>query len=84
MLECGLETGTDAEVWELALRLGHTIVTKDSDFLGLSALRGFPPKVIWFQSGNGPTAQVEALIMGHLLEIKAFLIDPGSGLLVVK
>jgi predicted nuclease of predicted toxin-antitoxin system len=48
----GLDTASDAEVWERARAEGYTIVTKDSDFADLAVLRGAPPKVIWVRLGK--------------------------------
>ena len=59
MRTIGLSTADDAVIWDHALRHGFTIVSKDSDFSGLSSLFGAPPKVIWLTLGNCSTAVVE-------------------------
>ena len=47
--EVGLSESEDQLVWEFAASNQFTIVSKDSDFVQLSLLRGAPPKVIRLQ-----------------------------------
>jgi len=54
----GMEQADDVSVWEYARQNGFVIVTRDSDYLDLSALRGQPPKIIWLRAGNQSTAAV--------------------------
>lgn len=63
---------------------GFAIVTKDEDYNHLSVLRGCPPKVIWLQTGNCTTAQVEALFRARFADIEAFENDPSVGTLVLS
>ena len=39
------ERAKDSEIWNYALENGFTILSRDRDFAGMSALRGHPPKV---------------------------------------
>lgn len=41
-----LENTYDIDIWKFAKAEGYTILTRDIDFYGLSALYGCPPKVI--------------------------------------
>jgi predicted nuclease of predicted toxin-antitoxin system len=52
------------------------IVTKDSDFVDLSAMRGSPPKVIWLRIGNCTSGQILAMLLLHEEAIQAFLGNP--------
>jgi predicted nuclease of predicted toxin-antitoxin system len=52
-----LDQADDRTVWEFARQHGFTLVTRDSDFSDLSALRGFPPRVLWLRIGNCTTRQ---------------------------
>lgn len=81
---CGLQSASDEQIWEHARQHGLAIVSKDTDFVALLALRGFPPKVVWLKSGNGPSALVERLLLAHRKDLEAFLADPGSGLLEIQ
>ena len=49
VLDYELDHALDAVIWEFARTNGFIIVTKDSDFNDLSALRGFPPKIVWIR-----------------------------------
>ncbi|HZR97617.1 MAG TPA: DUF5615 family PIN-like protein [Chloroflexota bacterium] len=79
----GLERASDPVVWSYAQEHGFTIVIKDADFSDLSALRGFPPKIIWLRTGNCTTQQIEALLRRHHLAILAFEADDQIGTLVL-
>ncbi|WHZ18489.1 MAG: hypothetical protein OJF55_000638 [Rhodanobacteraceae bacterium] len=68
----GLETADDFAIWSYAREHGFTLVTKDSDFHELAALRGAPPKVIWIKCGNRPRWYVTNLLLKHQGEIIAF------------
>jgi predicted nuclease of predicted toxin-antitoxin system len=57
-----LAEASDHDVWEYAKANGFTLVSLDSDFAELGALRGPPPKVIWLRCGNQPTAIVEEIL----------------------
>jgi len=48
----GLDKADDRIIWNYARNSGYVIVTLDSDFANMSALYGFPPKVIWLHCGN--------------------------------
>ena len=48
----GLERASDTAIWSYARQHDFVIVTKDSDFLDLSALHGQPPKIILLKNGN--------------------------------
>jgi len=51
----GLTGNDDEAIWQLALEQGFVIVSKDSDFLHRSFLRGHPLKGIQLQIGNAST-----------------------------
>jgi predicted nuclease of predicted toxin-antitoxin system len=69
----GLSDAEDSAIWAFAGQEGYAIVTKDSDFNDLSALRGAPPKVIWIRIGNCTTAEVAILLRRHAPAITHFL-----------
>jgi len=68
----GLAGATDQAIWAHALAHNFVIVTKDEDFIRLSVMRGFPPKVIWVGLGNCSNADVAALLRAHADQIAAF------------
>ena len=70
--DIGLSVAGDLEVWDYAIENGLVIVSKDADFLHLSALYGHPPKVIRLACGNCPTEDIEALLIAYRNDILAF------------
>jgi predicted nuclease of predicted toxin-antitoxin system len=62
----GLHDHNDVEIWQFAKQNGFTIVTFDADFFDISLLRGSPPKIIWFRTGNLTTSEIaESLILNY-------------------
>jgi predicted nuclease of predicted toxin-antitoxin system len=45
----------DTLIWEYAKKNNFIIVTNDEDFIDLLTLKGFPPKIIIFKTGNQST-----------------------------
>lgn len=79
----GLEQAEDRVVWEYARQYEFVLVTRDSDFNELSVLWGFPPKVIWIRRGNCATHRIEEILRVHLEDIRAWIQDPGLGVLTL-
>ena len=79
----GLSNAEDDAIWRFAGQQDYTIVTKDSDFNDLSALRGAPPKVIWIRIGNCTTTEVEVLLRRHAPAIGQFLSNTSERLLEI-
>ena len=82
--DCGLLSEPDQQVWRYALENGFAIVTKDSDFAGMSRLLGSPPKVIWLRVGNCTTSRAEFLISNLRSRIQDFLTRGAENCLVLK
>jgi predicted nuclease of predicted toxin-antitoxin system len=59
----GMEKAYDQDIWAYAKQNGFVIVTRDSDYVDLSALLGQPPKIIWLRSGNQSKAAVIRLLL---------------------
>ena len=69
----GLEDASDSEIFEFAKTNKFVVVTFDSDFVDLNALRGTPPKIIYLNTGNLTTQSVSKLILNNLLTIQHYL-----------
>lgn len=69
---CGLQTETDAVVWEYAKKNSFVIVTRDSDFQDRSVLLGAPPKVVWLRTRNCTTAEIASFLRGASQLISRF------------
>ena len=83
VVDYGLETATDREIWDHAAAHGYVIVSKDSDFRQLALLHGSPPKAIWVRVGNVATRVVLELLLRHRDLIEEFEGDAEGALLVL-
>lgn len=50
-----VQPSKDTLIWEYAKKNNFIIVTNDEDFIDLLTLKGFPPKIILFKTGNQST-----------------------------
>jgi predicted nuclease of predicted toxin-antitoxin system len=55
VVDLGLESASDAEIWRFASENGAIIVTKDEDFRALRILREDGPAIVWIRIGNTTT-----------------------------
>lgn len=77
----GLDRASDDAIWGFARQAGFAIVTLDSDFADIAALRGPPPKVVWLRCGNQPTATIAHLLRDRVPLLTAFEHDPEAACL---
>lgn len=68
----GLINASDYEIWEYAKLHQFIIVTQDSDFNDIFLLKGFPPKIIWFRTGNLRTDELDLILRNQQTEIQDF------------
>jgi len=71
----------DSEIWEYARTNSYMIVTNDEDFLHLSTLKGFPPKVILLRTGNQSRRFIEQILINLKGQILEFATSDDYGLL---
>ena len=83
VVEAGLDTATDLEIWEYARDHDSVIVSKDSDFRQSAFLLGPPPKAIWLRVGNATTLEVVEVIRQHSGVIAEFGENDEEALLVL-
>jgi predicted nuclease of predicted toxin-antitoxin system len=69
----GLENSTDNEIWEYAKTHDLTIVTFDADFIDLTNLKGFPPKIVWLRIGNTTTENIAKVIIENHVKLEEFI-----------
>jgi len=62
----------DRLLWDLARTGAFILTTRDEDLVGLSVLRGAPPKVIWLNVGKSRNAVIAALLQSHAADIERF------------
>jgi predicted nuclease of predicted toxin-antitoxin system len=63
----------DRTLWELARSSDFVLTTRDEDFVGMSVLRGTPPKVVWLNVGVSRNAVIAALLQSHAADIDTFV-----------
>jgi predicted nuclease of predicted toxin-antitoxin system len=73
----GMESASDADIWQYAKEHGFVIVTRDSDFQERSLISGHPPQVIWLKIPNRTKTTVLNILLGHRTEIEEGLIQNG-------
>jgi predicted nuclease of predicted toxin-antitoxin system len=66
---------SDNVVWQTAGVGDFILTTRDEDFIGISVLRGSPPKVVWLNVGNSRIATIAALLRSHAADIERFDAD---------
>ena len=79
----GLTGNDDEAIWVLALEQSFVIVSKDTDFLHRSLLRGHPPKVIQLRVGNCSTRHIHELFIREEETINEFLNNQNEALLII-
>jgi predicted nuclease of predicted toxin-antitoxin system len=82
--DIGLNRASDETIWEWAKGNSYTIVTTDSDFVGLSAGRGWPPKVVHLEECDVPLRIVEDLLRQNAVRISEFAKDSRKGVLAIR
>ena len=71
----------DMEIWDYAKKQGMLIVTNDEDFLHLSSINGFPPKVILLRTGNQSRKFIEQILINLKKQIEIFIESSEYGVL---
>lgn len=80
----GYNNPHDIQIWEYAKSNNFSIVTFDADFIDLSNLKGFPPKIIWLRIGNTSTKNIAARIRAEQRSIVEFLSNSESAFLATN
>jgi len=73
--DVNLSSADDLGIWNYAKNNNYCIVTCDSDFIDISVLNGFPPKIIWLRIGNSTTENVIINLKRKQTVIKEFLLS---------
>jgi predicted nuclease of predicted toxin-antitoxin system len=68
-----IKPARDYDIWEYAKYHNLIIITNDEDFLDLSIIKGFPPKVILLKTGNQSRKVVEQTIISSKSQILEFI-----------
>lgn len=83
--DLGLLRASDSEIFSAAAAsdVPVVVVTKDSDFAGLVALRGVPPQVVWVRCGNVSNAELRRIIL-EAWPRAAELLEDGEALVEIR
>lgn len=79
----GMDAYSDEQLWAFARDNGYILVTQDSDFNDLSALYGYPPKVIWLKCGNQSKQRITEILLSIQADVKIFVEHPDLACLEV-
>lgn len=79
-----IESYSDVEIWQYAKTHNYCIVTYDFDFIDLSTLKGFPPKIIWLRIGNSTTEKICNKLISDVGLINEFLNSSDIAFLEIK
>jgi predicted nuclease of predicted toxin-antitoxin system len=82
--ELSLDNSTDLNIWHYAKKNDYCIVTYDSDFIDLSNLLGYPPKIIWLRIGNTSTSIIAERLIKDKEVIAVFLSNTEDAFLEIK
>jgi predicted nuclease of predicted toxin-antitoxin system len=82
--DLNLNGHADLDIWNYAKNNTYYILTFDSDFIDISVLNGFPPKIIWLRVGNSSTESIVLLIKSNYLIIKEFLLSTENAYLEIN
>jgi predicted nuclease of predicted toxin-antitoxin system len=74
---------TDRQIWDWAKENNYIIVTNDEDYLNLSVVKGFPPKVILLGCGNQSNNWIANLLKLKKEEIERFGESESYGILEI-
>jgi predicted nuclease of predicted toxin-antitoxin system len=69
----------DRTIWEYAKAKGFMLVTFDTDFVQIAALRGAPPKILLLTLRNPRHAAIASLLMMRKEQIERFVEDMEKG-----
>jgi predicted nuclease of predicted toxin-antitoxin system len=82
--DVGHKSSDDKTIWNYAKENGLIIVTKDSDYFDFVQVFGYPPKIIWIKSGNGPTSLIANIIRKNYSVIQLSIKDPQIGIIELQ
>jgi predicted nuclease of predicted toxin-antitoxin system len=83
VFQCDLGEASDISIWQYARENDFLLVSKDADFIELSTLRGFPPKIVWLRLGNCVTRDIHDAIRSSSIAIAELSRDRERGVLAL-
>jgi predicted nuclease of predicted toxin-antitoxin system len=83
VFQCNLGDASDIAIWQYGRDHDFILVSKDADFVEMSTLRGFPPKVVWLRLGNCVTRDIHEAIRSNSITIAELSRDRERGVLAL-
>jgi predicted nuclease of predicted toxin-antitoxin system len=71
----GLNGASDNTIWNFAKKNNFSIVSFDADFIDITLINGFPPKIIWLRIGNSSTNKIYEVLLENKSKIQEFVSD---------
>jgi predicted nuclease of predicted toxin-antitoxin system len=73
--QLNLVDASDLQIWTYAKTNNYSIITFDGDFIELSNLKGFPPKIIWLRFGNSSNLKIVNKLISKSIQIMEFVVN---------
>ena len=83
VLDAGLATADDPDIWTEVVRRQAVLITKDEDFLALRSAAPAGPSVVWQRIGNATNRALIGWFAARFPMIVAAL-EAGEGVIEVK
>jgi len=84
VVDVGLESSSDEQIWSYAGAEDYVVVSKDSDFRQLAFLHGPPPKIVWLRVGNVSTDVIQVLLADSVEALDAFGQSDAEALMIIE
>jgi len=83
VVDIGLESSPDEQIWSYAGAEDYVVVSKDSDFRQLAFLHGPPPKTVWLRVGNVSTDAIRLLLANSVEALEEFGQSDAEALMII-
>ena len=83
VVDCGLGTADDREIWQHAIATAAVILTKDEDFAARRTLNVQGPAIVWIRIGNTSRSDTVRWFEAAFPEILVAL-DRGDALVEIR
>ena len=84
VVDVGLESSSDEQIWSYAGAEDYAVVSKDSDFRQLAFLHGPPPKIVWLRVGNVSTDAIQVLLANSAEALEEFGQSDVEALMIIE
>lgn len=79
-----LQSESDLKIWEYAKNNEFVIVSKDSDFVDIVNIKGFPPYLVWIRSGNVRVNDIERTIRNNAVKVLNTFKNQDIGIIKIR